>query len=282
MRNTLTLAAILLLSSRARAQTNWGLDPSFGVNGKVHMTMPTVPQKAGAEISIQQPDGKIITGGNTYDDRHIVLMRFHPDGSLDSSFGTAGVVESAAGSLQTRAEMRGIDLQPDGKIVVAEQVFNPTHAMPNFDFLLLRFNADGSLDSSFGTNGVVITDVADEENWGASVVVQPNGKILLGGTAFIPTVVLRYNANGSLDSTFGAGGVVLINPNNYWNGFSKLLLQPDGKIIGAGQFTSSTTTGMDMGLVRLNPDGSLDLNFGNGGVSAIDAGALVEGIADVV
>src|SRR4028118_1191880 len=114
MRNTLTLAAILLLSSRARAQTNWGLDPSFGVNGKVHMNMPPAPQKSGAEISILQPDGKIIAGGNTYDDRHIVLMRFHPDGSLDSSFGTAGVVESAAGSVQTLTGVRGIDPPPRG------------------------------------------------------------------------------------------------------------------------------------------------------------------------
>jgi uncharacterized delta-60 repeat protein len=275
--------AFLFTSLYAAGQANWSLDQSFGTNGKVHMTMPTVPQKAGAYISMLQPDGKIIAGGNTYDNRHIVLMRFNPDGSLDSSFGTAGVVETGAGPWNSISEMIGMDLQSDGKIVVGGNVHNPTNPNSDFDFLLARYNANGSIDSSFGTNGEVITDVNNEENWGASVAVQPDGKILLGGTAFFATVILRFNANGSPDATFGTGGQVVITlDNNYWSGFPNLLLQPDGKIIGAGQITDSTTVGMDMGLVRFNTDGSLDLGFGTGGGATIDAGSFVEGIADVI
>lgn len=188
-----------------------GLDPSFGQNGVVTVASDS---NGGATPSAQlvQPDGKILVVDGSE------IMRFNPDGSLDSGFGNGGRVET---SLDTNTNVgAGAALQPDGKIVVAGRIGVGTNST---DVLVMRFNPDGSPDFSFGSSGQVVTNPTSGtastrlSSLGDAVIVQGDGKILVGGLSVhcfgrpcaVQAALVRYNSNGSLDSGFGNGGVAL-------------------------------------------------------------------------
>ncbi|MCX7396244.1 MAG: cadherin domain-containing protein, partial [Planctomycetales bacterium] len=149
-------------------------------------------------------------------------------------------------------------IQPDGKIVVAG------HAMgSNWEFGLVRYNADGSLDTSFGTGGKVTTPVGTSNDVGYSVTIQPDGKIVVAGWASNGSTddfaLVRYNADGSLDTSFGIGCKVTTPVGTGTDvGFS-VTIQPDGKIVVAGWANNGSNN--DFALVRYNADGSLDARF---------------------
>ncbi len=198
-------------------------------------------------------------------------------GDLDSSFGKGGRVTSDFQGSNDFAY--AVALQPDGKIVTAGIRFLGNSAEGG-DFLITRYNADGTLDKRFGQRGHVITDFGLTEI-ATAVAVQPDGKIIAaGGTyAIFPFLggqfaLARYNSDGSLDSTFGVGGLVRTTFNSEGCFASALVLQADGKIIAAGtkyiRFTSDQSSDTDFGLARYNPDGSLDSTFGVGGEVATD------------
>jgi uncharacterized delta-60 repeat protein len=286
MRTAFTLAAALVLTTlHTTAQNNWTLDNSFGTNGKVVTLLnPPIMEKAGARVSLIQPDGKIVALGFAYDNLHIVLMRYKPDGTLDSSFGMNGVVEASPGPWNSTSVPADMVLQPDGKIVVAGYVFNPDNPpLGDDDFFLLRYHADGTADSSFGTNGEVITNVNGENNQAVSLVLRPDGKILLGGGSYISTAILRYNADGTIDGMFGAGGVLLISlVPNAWTSVANLALQPDGKIIGAGYTVDTPFGGNNFAVARFDSIGYLDPTFGTNGVATIEGGRLIETITSII
>jgi len=192
------------------------LDPSFGHKGIV-----TVSGSGGGltapSAMLVQPDGKILVVDGSE------ILRFNPDGTLDSGFGTGGEV---AMPLDADVSL-GADaaLQPDGKIVVAGRI---NVGVDRTDVVVLRFNPNGSPDPSFGSNGQVVTDPTAGSpgvqlgSFGDAVLIQGDGKILVGGWAAACTArtcsvlnaaLLRYNSNGSLDSGFGNGGIVLGEPN---------------------------------------------------------------------
>lgn len=190
-------------------------------------------------------------------------------GALDPSFGTGGKVVTSFGTLRDQAN--ALALQPDGKILTAGVTF---HAAGGYDFALARHNIDGSLDSTFGTGGKVITDLPDL-SVAYGVAIQPDGRIVAvgrnGGGGFGGSgqpedfVAVRYNANGSLDGSFGTGGVVVTDfgPSNTLERAYAVIIQPDGKIVAGG--TALGPTNRDFALVRYNTDGSLDTGFGTGG-----------------
>ena len=198
-------------------------------------------------------------------------------GDFDVSFGSAGkVVQQLGIGPVPDTEPEGVALQPDGKIVV---VGNASDAVGNNAVLAARYNPNGSLDSSFGTGGKVLTQS------GATVTAMalaPDGKIVVGGNhrdlnGHVAFFLARLNSNGSLDNSFGSGGVVFTQVGASANKYSDVLavaVQPDGKVLAGGWATQSTGEGVFM-VARLTSKGDFDLSFGTNGlqVAPVDAGA---------
>ena len=199
------------------------------------------------------------------------------DGDLDPTFGTGGQVMTDFNRSTDIAF--AVALQPDGKYVVVGTTYT-NNDYSGEDFAIARYNTDGTLDTTFGVNGKVTTDFPNLAAVASSVVVQPDGKILVAGGAF-PLFVFagrfalaRYNPNGSLDTSFGTGGIVTTSfPVGGSYAFA-LALQSDGKIIAAGtdfvNFSSEDNSNTDFALERYNPDGTPDTTFGNGGQVTTD------------
>ena len=191
-------------------------------------------------------------------------------GDLDTSFDTDGKVTTAIGSGLDAAT--SIALQSDGKIVVAGQ----SVIGGNDDFAVVRYNTDGSLDTSFGTDGKVTTAIGAGSDAASSIALQSDGKIVVAGYSVIGGIknfaVVRYNTNGSLDTSFGTGGKVTTAIGNGGDIAYSIALQSDGKIVVAGY--SLIAEFGDFSVVRYNTNGSLDTSFGTGGkvTTAIGAG----------
>ncbi len=189
-------------------------------------------------------------------------------GSLDLSFGIGG--QSIGQSLGQAFDAK---LQGDGKIVAVGGL--------NGNFSVARFTPAGGLDSTFGTNGVVFTDLGSSEDQAEGVVIQPDGKIVVAGFMLTANTgrdfaIVRYNANGTLDTTFGSGGIVTTDFDGLDDQAGDVLLQPDGKIIALGTATISSTN-TDFALVRYNTNGSLDTSFGTGGKVTTNIGQFDQG-----
>src|SRR5690606_34298653 len=156
--------------------------------------------------------GKIIVAGTsdngTNDD--FALARYHPDGMLDISFGIGGLVTTDFG-MNFREEGRSVVLQPDGKIILAG--YANTNINTNFDFALARYHPDGTLDNSFGTNGIQTNPVYTENDFGWAAALQTDGKIIVVGSSFRnfnrEISLARYNPDGSRDTGFGMDGTVI-------------------------------------------------------------------------
>src|SRR5438552_14593820 len=198
-------------------------------------------------------------------------------GDLDPTFGTGGQVMTDFSRSTDIAN--AVALQPDGKLVVVGQTYE-NNDYNGEDFAVARYNTDGTLDTTFGVNGKVRTDFPGLAAVASSVLVQPDGKILVAGGAFPNFTFLgdfelvRYNPNGSLDTSFGSGGIVTTSFPGQGSYAFALALQSDGKIIAAGtdfvNFSSEDSSNTDFGLERYNPDGTPDTTFGNGGQVTTD------------
>src|SRR5215467_6126923 len=201
-------------------------------------------------------------------------------GDLDTTFGNRGRVLSNFGDGQGSNDFASaIALQPDGKIVTAGYRFFGNTA-DGADMLIARYNSDGTLDSSFGSGGKVTTDFGLTEV-ARGVVIQPDGKILVAGDtyALFPVfgefALARYTSNGSLDTSFGRGGMVTSFFGDEGCSANSVALQADGKIVVAGEKTITFIFGdegsdLDFAVARYNTDGSLDSTFGSGGVATTD------------
>ncbi|NKE73692.1 delta-60 repeat domain-containing protein [Candidatus Manganitrophus noduliformans] len=213
--------------------------------------------------SALQPDGKLLVAGSTFvgNNYDFALARFDTDGNPDLSFGTAGTVITSIG--QANDFVSAMALQEDGKIVLAG--YSDVGQITNF--ALARYNSDGTLDASFGTGGKILTPVGlSGIGVVTSIRIQTDGKIITGGYALHNNnsdfSLVRYNENGSLDSTFGVGGKVITVIDIGNDGLYDLTLQPDGKIVAAG---FSNVVDSDFALTRYYPNGVLDTSFGQRG-----------------
>jgi uncharacterized delta-60 repeat protein len=199
------------------------------------------------------------------------------DGDLDRGFGGNGKVMTDFARSADLAD--AVAVQPDGKLVVVGWTYT-NNDFSNADFAVTRYNADGSLDRSFGTNGRVTTDFPGLTAVASSVVVQPDGKILVAGGAYPLLVFLgmfelvRYNADGTLDTGFGNGGIVTTHCPHQGCFASALALQSDGRIVAAGtdyvNFSSDVSSDTDFEIARYNVDGSPDDTFGSLGQVTTD------------
>jgi uncharacterized delta-60 repeat protein len=249
-----------------RYNTDGSLDTTFGSGGKVTTPVGSIEDVASA-LGIQS-DGRIVAAGYSYksdgNNYDFALVRYNTDGSLDTTFGTNGIVSTPIGSSNDYASSLGI--QSDGRIVAAGYSYNGS----NNDFALVRYNVNGTLDTGFGSGGIVITSIGSSNDAAHALVIQSDGKIVAAGSSFnnntskYDFALVRYNSNGTLDTGFGASGIVTTSVGSGWDVANALGIQPDGKIVAAG------SSGIDIlpkfAVVRYNANGTLDTGFGIGGI----------------
>jgi uncharacterized delta-60 repeat protein len=239
-------------------------DLSFGASGTLNvLTMA-------AQSAVVQSDGNIIVAGTDNTGSDFALTRYDSAGVLDTSFGTAGTVITnvSPGNSFTDKGQR-IILQGDSKILVAGYTAS-TLSRTGFDFSLVRYNSNGSLDTSFSDDGKLTTSIASGStgnDYAHSVLAQADNKILLAGESYngsnFDLAITRYNTDGTIDTSFGIAGIVktAIGPSNDYG--YQLAKQIDHKILLSGWFNKGNNF-YSIFLVRYNQDGSLDTTFGGG------------------
>jgi uncharacterized delta-60 repeat protein len=257
----------------ARYTSAHDLDPTFGQGGVVLTDFGHSYDWAYA-VALQ-PDGKIVVAGvsDASGSKDFALARFGPNGALDRSFGHDGLVTEQLRFLTTDI-IHGLVIQPDGRIVVAGVTFEDVLTLrPHGDFMVARYNSDGTDDLSFGIGGVTTTDFSDGSyDEPHAVVLQPDGRIVLAGytnSGGGPGVLFgadqlalaRYMPNGLLDSSFGQDGKVVFDGGSLDERILALALAPDGSLL-AGGYTNGERRG-DLLLARIRNNGVLDSGFGN-------------------
>jgi uncharacterized delta-60 repeat protein len=259
----------LLFSIPSAAAAEGDLDTSFGGDGIVTTTFGDA--EGVAESIALQSDGKIVaagylTVGGNWD---VAVVRYNADGSLDTSFDADGIVTTAIGAEGDFAE--SMALQSDGKILAAGA---SDYGAAN-EIAVVRYNTNGSLDTTFGTagadgiDGVVTTSIGDTSASAFSITQQIDGKIVVAGASGNQFVLVRYNADGSLDTSFDADGIVTtaIGSGALVN---SITLQSDGKIVAAGYSSTNINNISVFTVARYNTNGSLDTTFGTAGADGID------------
>ena len=215
---------------------------------------------AAAKDVAVQADGRIVSVGHSNGipgsvRAEATLVRYLPDGALDPSFGGDGIVTTSVGAYDAAL---GVAVQPDGRIVVAGSTAGDGSGT-DVDVLVLRYLADGSLDPSFGTGGVVRTDVDGSIDIAAGLALLPDGRIVVGGTAYRngdvadgDLLVARYLPSGALDPAFGGDGVVTADAGSPFDeGTAVHVDGPDVLLVG-----DTTPGGVDPQVVVLRFDGS--------------------------
>lgn len=243
-------------------------DNTFGTDGMVIISATNTNDYA-LDITFQ-PDGKIVLGGYIYSSSgsttDVLVIRLNADGTLDNTFGTAGIVITNLGTDEVAED---IVLQDDGKILLA--------GYHNDRFMVLRYTTNGTLDNTFGTGGKASANVGVSICFGQSLVIQNDGKIIVGGLGFNDASnyafsMARFNTDGTLDNNFADNGTKIFNIGQGHDFMTAIALQSDGKIIAGGHtwVANQPTLQYDFAAARLNPDGSIDNTFGNQGITTVN------------
>ncbi|MGI4864437.1 MAG: T9SS type A sorting domain-containing protein [Janthinobacterium lividum] len=225
----------------ARLNTDGTLDASFAPTG----TGLNTNAAYGVLSLALQPDGKVLVGGRftTYNGTaRNAIVRLNADGSLDTGFTVGSGFDGY---------VQGLAVQPDGKVLACGSMHSYNGVSRKY---VARLNADGTLDTSFNTTGTGFNN-----DLAYAVAIQPDGKVLVGGNftsynGITRNAIARLNADGSLDTNFAQASTVSDS------GVRSLLLQPDGRVLAGGIFTSSNSTALSS-ILRFNTDGSLDTSF---------------------
>ena len=268
----INLLLICGLISSAKGQTcgtPGNLDPSFGGGGVVKTRFTDFRDSAEA-VAIQS-DGKIVAGG--YSSRvdsgglDFALARYNIDGSLDVLFGNGGKVITVVSPSASQADqITSIEIQPDGKIVAGGRGL--------LGATVVRYNANGTLDQFFGNNGIATAFPSVYIN---SMAMQSDGKFVLAGFMIVGNndiafAVVRFNANGTVDTAFGNNGLATTNFSAFEDNAKSVKIALDGKIVAAGiSYKFDNSTDRTIAVARYNSDGSPDVTFGSGGNVRIDA-----------
>ena len=270
--------------SLVRRTANGAVDASFGGNGVVATTFANVTGVSPTALALQT-DGKIlavghVSGGTTiWND--MVAVRYNANGTLDTTFGDGGILRIER---TTHTNIIDVSILSDGSILLVG-------AEANGGFIA-KLTASGTLDTTFGTDGVVLTPLAgySAANF-KSLNIQSDGSILAAGTATatgsnLPTFfVARYLADGTLDTSYGADGLQFVDVNPAAATSSSLtnaVLQSDGKLLLVGYDRVNSTANENWAIARLNVDGSLDTSFSTDGVTLLDFNGFADYARDVV
>lgn len=252
------------LFSLVRYNVDGSLDPSFGSGGKVLTSFGSGTNAYNTSVAIQ-PDGKIVAAGTV--DGKIALARYNTNGSLDTSFDSDGKVTTLipGNNSNQQTGQIGMVLLPDGKIMLGGRW--RSNSGNSGGFALVRYNANGSLDTTFDGDGIALPAITT--NYGNiyypdCMALQDDGKIILAGSIqFTTSIIAQYNANGSLDTTFGSGdGHVEFTGCKFWN---DVCLQ-SGRIVVVGSRPSSGSEPTRPVIARYDSAGALDPTFGVGGL----------------
>jgi uncharacterized delta-60 repeat protein len=245
----LALAWTPVLVAKLAEAAPGDLDPTFAGDG----TVKTTPARDGgvANAVAIQTDGKIVAAGQSFGERpRFAVLRYTRRGRLDPTFGGDGRVITDVSRGDDQAN--GVAIQADGKIVVAGR-----SGKDNRKFALVRYNTDGTLDSTFAEDGKVTTDFTNARDQANAVAIQADGKIVaVGRSGGADFAVARFNTDGALDATFGGDGKVTTDFTHGDDPANAVAVQPDGKIVAAGGGPK---------LARYNIDGTLDPTFGGDG-----------------
>lgn len=248
------------------------LDTTFGSGGSTTINF------GGEDVMLYDmkigSDGKIVAVGYWEDTgsvnrKDFIVVRLNANGTLDTSFNGTGKLTVAFGTNEDVAH--AVAIQNDGKILVAGHSFTGSYK----DIAIARINVNGTLDSTFGTNGKVITDLAGNNDEATCIAINTDGKFAVGsftygaGSSVISADfgIAKYNANGSLDTSFSGDGkhVVVITPS-FNDEPVAIAFQNNGKILMGGSAFASTSSRDDFAIVRLNTNGTLDTSFNAGGI----------------
>ncbi len=267
----------------ARYLSDGSLDVSFNSTGVV-VTSGNGNQDVAYAVALQQ-DGKIVVVGGCLGNSgrsELCARRYSPRGTLDATFGAAGQVRTAILGFGEFASV--VAVQSDGRIMLAGSC--PLRTGGATRFCAARYNGNGTLDSSFGDSGTVVTDVGsgggDEVK---ATAIQPDGKIILVGqcrdisTLLVPFCAVRYTSTGVLDGSFNGNGKLVSTLGTSSESFiAALALQPDGKVLIAGycNFTSSAAVAC---IARYKKDGSIDASFNSTGYVFAAPGSAAGAIA---
>jgi uncharacterized delta-60 repeat protein len=230
-------ATVAKLSSTGSLSATWKVDFTAGVGDIFHAIL-------------LQADGKVVAGGEIFgsSNRQFALARFNTNGTLDSGFGSSGLFTYSYSSYDI---VYSLAQQSDGKIV-AGGMSGTSGA--NYDFTVLRLTTGGVLDTSFSGDGIDSRDLNGINDSPRDMLVQSNDQIVIAGYAMKPSgtmdfVALRYTSSGSLDSNFGASGVLWLDYANNWDNGYDLEQQPDGKLVMSGYVSGG---GSGIGFVRIH------------------------------
>lgn len=265
----------ILISSPTLSEGGTHLDKSFAADGVAKISFGI--GKNWATGGVLQSNGKITIAGSLADSSYthsIALVRVNPDGVLDEKFGDGGIIITKVG---VNSRSTGVAVMPDGKIVVVGWVFVEKGKE---GIAVAIYQADGSLDTHFGDQGLVIFPMEYSSAYAYSLVVQPDGKIIVGGKItirkeyrdqlFVRSVpddyvfLGRLNSNGSFDTAFGKNGVVVTDVGGGDVRITSLTLQSDGKFIASGTRQKGVTSTLIV--ARYNSNGVLDKRFGVDGL----------------
>lgn len=278
LKTTFLLSILFSIPFTTLAQDG-SLDTSFGIGGIVTTTVggyASVNLAGNAYPVAIQNDGKIVVAGKSFNGLNydFAVVRYNNNGSLDTSFGTSGIVITDFGNDLPKS----IAIQSDGKIVVAGINYNGS----SVNFALVRYNTNGSLDTTFDIDGKVTTNYNGSDCRAYSLALQSDGKIVLvgdarNGSGYQGFAAMRYNTDGSLDTTFGTNGKVFTlfgTPGATSDYANSVAIQNDEKIVVAGASYLYSTGTNRFAVLRYNSDGSLDNSFDNDGMHTTSFGAF--------
>jgi len=252
-------------------------DPSFGSNGQVTTDFDGAFDQANCMALL--PDGKLVVAGTS---GTVKVVRYLPNGVIDQTFGTNGWI-----GLDGNRQLAALDVLEDGSLLLCGSLYSEEWT---YDQALTKLTPNGSLDISFGNGGNATLDIDQHYELGDAITLQPDGKILMAGftnwndanNAFQDIVISRYFANGVLDPAFGTNGKVQVDVDPVGNSMdyvNDMALQSDGKIVLGCMIINSGD--WDLGVLRLNPNGTMDNSFGTNGQVVIDHNLQSQNVQDV-
>lgn len=271
MKKSTCLLAILISGLAIRSSAQIGsLDNSFNFNGKV---TTNIGSDDGATDVAIQPDGKIVCVGYNFagTNSKFAITRYDSAGVADATFGVNGVVTT---DLTTGYDQAfAVALQADGKIVVGGMMWVSAKGK----CAVVRYNADGTIDNTFGTSGTASFAIGTADCGVSDMVIQPDGKIVVVSNATIAAIardmaIARLNNDGSLDATFGTGGITTVDFNNGNDYVFTLSMQSDGKFIMGGASEDALSSFTDFAAVRIDSTGFVDNTYGTNGIITANFG----------
>ncbi|MEY3398674.1 MAG: hypothetical protein RL220_1268, partial [Bacteroidota bacterium] len=277
MKKFLLPVLVTLICTNAISQNDGDLDNTFNSTGIYTYDFGFQDNLTDVKV---QADQKILTCGTSLSGAfagRLIVMRQNTDGTPDLSFNGTGYVLIDSYTESYAYEIR---VRDDGKILIAGAVASPVYI---FSALVMRLNADGSIDETFGDNGFSEINLTGTDHFAYAMQETADNKILIAGSSLDANynnqpVVFRLNEDGSLDETFGENGAAIIEVTQIDNRFNSLTIQDDGKIVAAGHLSNPLTNDgqfdFDILVARFNEDGSPDVSFSGDGILTDAVSAL--------